>query len=143
MPTQSCGHGTRPMVRYLPINRSFLLTAGFLLSFGLACYQHDRYRPGAPGEDGSPGDPAKGDKHVKRITPWLGGAALVAAIAWATRASAAPPVPLPEAAQVIEVFEVPRGGDLLVLPVTIAGQLHWFALYTGATNSVFDQSLRK
>jgi hypothetical protein len=43
----------------------------------------------------------------------------------------------------MEVFEVPRGGDLLVLPVTIAGQLHWFALYTGATNSVFDRSLRK
>lgn len=80
---------------------------------------------------------------MKRMTPWLGGATLVAAIAVATPASADPAPPPPDPALVVEAFEVPRNGDLLVLPVTIAGQLHWFALYTGATNSVFDQSLRK
>lgn len=109
------------------------------ISVGLAQHGDDRYRPGAPGWHGGPGDPGKGEKPMKLI-PLTAIFTALAFVPAALRAQAmlSPPDP----ALVQEEFAVPRGGDVLVLPVTIGGTRHWFALYTGSSNSVFDKSLR-
>jgi hypothetical protein len=66
---------------------------------------------------------------------WGGLLALSAAVAQ-------PPPPPVFSDAVLEQFPVARGGALLVVPVTLGGKAYPFVLDTGATQTVYDTSLR-
>jgi hypothetical protein len=66
---------------------------------------------------------------------------LPALICLAPAAGAGRPPEAPAAAEILERFEVPRGGDGLLLPVTLRGKKYLFLLDTGSTLNVYDRSL--
>ena len=63
-------------------------------------------------------------------------------LAWSIAIVLAVPALGGENENVIESFAVDGSGDLLLIPVTVAGAQHQFILDTGCTVSVFDDSLK-
>lgn len=55
--------------------------------------------------------------------------------------AAAEPKPAGKDRLVLEQFDVARGGELLLLPVTLKGKKHLFLVDTGTTLNVYDTSL--
>lgn len=66
-------------------------------------------------------------------------AAVTTAAATASRAQPPAERPAPEA--VVERFPIPKGGALLLVPVELKGKTYRFALDTGCSGSVYDDSL--
>jgi hypothetical protein len=60
----------------------------------------------------------------------------------AVRSLCSPPTE-PESKLVLASFDIPKHGDLLVVPVTTGNETYKFGVDTGASRTVFDTSLRK
>jgi len=53
------------------------------------------------------------------------------------------PLPNVDSQLVLQEFDVAKAGDLLLLPVTVKGQQHFFLLDTGSGLTLYDKSLRQ